>query len=112
MYLHTASQLEPPPSGYIRYLRIHRRHVGDDLCAILSDPLEGSVNRLVELAPRQLLREEEVATGEAAELRQLGAVPERVGKPGGAELFSLWDLKAATCATYQKVLVYLPKRDL
>lgn len=52
-----------------------------DLGSVLALPPEARQRELVELVPRDLLREKVVATGEARELRDLGIVPERVGEP-------------------------------
>jgi hypothetical protein len=45
--------------------RVDGSHVRSHLTTILADPLEARVDGRVELTPRELLREEEVASGEA-----------------------------------------------
>ncbi len=59
------------------------RHVAHNLRAIQGDPVEGGVGEVVDVVPAQLLGQEAVHASEAAELRDLGRVSERVRQPEG-----------------------------
>jgi hypothetical protein len=63
-----------------------RTEVANDLSSILTLPPETSQREIVELIPRDLLREKVIATRQPRELRDLGVVSERVGEPESAAI--------------------------
>ena len=60
---------------------LSRSHVAQDLTAIKRNPLECSVGEVIDVVPAELLGEETAHPSQAAYLRDLCRVPERIWQP-------------------------------
>jgi hypothetical protein len=73
-------------TGQLRVVRVDRREVREDARSVDPLPLEAVVRKLVDLVPRDLLRQKVVGAGGTGDLGQRSAVAERVGQPDLARL--------------------------